>query len=166
MGEGPSIAAALSGAFDARDGLVLEAAANRGTRVCRYTKMWAGISEIPGKVSSPPQFFFFPVLLFVHLLTVNCNPPPPPPLQFSATMTRPAPYSSYMVNFPFTDCSFSTLLRSTTLRGVQVSIWPLVPSRAVYCTQMIPGLCPGRIKNRFIYYLLYTLFLALDFGSP
>ena len=54
-----------------------------------------------------------------HLLTYLLSTAPPPRLQFSATMTGPTPYSSYMVKSSFSIFSFlRTLLWLSIQRGV------------------------------------------------
>ena len=76
-------------------------------------------TEIPGKVSSPPQFFFQFSSSFITSLSTAAPPPPPlPHCSFLATMTRPSPYSSYMVNFPFSIFFFSALYSGPPPSGV------------------------------------------------
>ena len=79
-------------------------------------------------------------------------------------MTRPSLYSSYMVNFSLS-IFFSflrILLRSTTQQDVQVTIWPLVPKKAVHTTQMF--LVSVHVETRMGSYTICCIYFFLHWS--
>ena len=81
---------------------------------------------------------------------------------------QPSPYSLNMVNFPFSDFfSFSPhFILVHRPAGCSGNHLASGAKQGSALHPDVPGQCPGRNKNRFIYYLFYILLIALDFGSP
>ena len=127
-------------------------------------------TEIPGKVSSPPPPVFFSSALRSYCQLSAAAPPPPlSPLQFFGNHD-PA-ISLLFIYLVYCEFSFyyffssflRTLLSSTTQRGVQVTIWPLVPNRAVHCTQMF--LVSAQVETRTCSYTICCIYFFLLWTS-